>query len=160
MEIRGRWTSRLEKFAVSIQGGVESFASVVSFAAVVQYLFRSSGRDKKGTIPCVSVVTSIKNGLFGWILVVRGKRMSLLLLSLLSRRGVYPGGLGMHIGSIDSFRVAKIGAGRKLISWTIWTFGSITFTCQEVKAFRMSTFGGKSLTTPNQIRVHIPASSR
>lgn len=66
---------------------------------------------------------------------------------------------GMLIGATDSFRVAKIGAGRELIILTRPAFGLIAFTYRKLKEFPKNTFGGKLLNIPNQIRDLISAIS-
>lgn len=149
-----RCTRWLERFATSIQNGFDSFVSTIPFDAVVRFRFSNSGRESTDMSPSASVVTVMKHWLFGEIVRVRARRMSWLFLSsVLSMRRIESGGWDMLIGAINSFRVSKIGAGRQLTSRNIPALGSIDSMCRELKAFPRSTFGGKALKSPNQIRV-------
>lgn len=62
-----RCISLLEKIAMSIQNGVNSFVSAIPFAAVVRYRFSNSGCDSTDMSSCDSAVTVMKHWLFGGI---------------------------------------------------------------------------------------------
>lgn len=55
------WTCCFHKFSNSMHNGVDPFAFVIPFTALVWYLFRSSGRDSKYIKPPTSVVTGMKH---------------------------------------------------------------------------------------------------